>query len=81
MSCLPIFDVTFRYLNLSPLESARSMLKLLNKMGIEPVISDQEPRAGDDASAARRVLPDELAYLNVSSTPRQLLKAQFNFGE
>ena len=31
VGCLPFFDVTFRHLNLSPLETARSMLKLLNK--------------------------------------------------
>ena len=49
VGCLPFFDVTFRYLNLSPLESARSMLRLLNKMGIEPVISDQERCCGHDA--------------------------------
>jgi len=49
VGCLPFFDVTFRYLNLSPLESGRSMLTLLNKMGIEPVISDQERCCGHDA--------------------------------
>ncbi len=49
VGCLPFFDVTFRYLNLSPLDTARSMLKLLNKMGIEPVISDHERCCGHDA--------------------------------
>ena len=49
VGCLPFFDVTFRYLNLSPLESARSLLTLLNKMGIEPVISDHERCCGHDA--------------------------------
>ncbi len=49
VGCLPFFDVTFRYLHLSPLESARSMLTLLNKMGIEPVISDHERCCGHDA--------------------------------
>ncbi len=49
VGCLPFFDVTFRYLNLSPLDPARSMLKLLNKMGIEPVISDHERCCGHDA--------------------------------
>ncbi len=49
VGCLPFFEVTFRYLNLSPLESARSMLKLLNKIGIEPVISDNERCCGHDA--------------------------------
>jgi Fe-S oxidoreductase len=49
VGCLPFFEVTFRNLNLRPLESARSMLKLLNKMGIEPVISDNERCCGHDA--------------------------------
>ena len=49
VGCLPFFDVTFRHLNLSPLETARSMLKLLNKMGIEPVLSDHERCCGHDA--------------------------------
>jgi ADP-ribose pyrophosphatase len=39
-----------------------------------------EPRAGDDASAARWVSSEELATLKVSSKTRQLLKTQFNFG-
>lgn len=39
-----------------------------------------QPRAGDDASAARWVSSDDLATLEVSSKTRQLLKKQFNFG-
>jgi hypothetical protein len=39
-----------------------------------------EPRAGDDASAARWVSSDELAALRVSAKTRQFLKAQFDFG-
>lgn len=38
-----------------------------------------EPRAGDDASAARWISSDELATLEVSSKTRQLLKTQFDF--
>jgi Fe-S oxidoreductase len=49
VGCLPYFDVTFRYLNLSPLESAQSVLKLLNRIGIEPVISKDERCCGHDA--------------------------------
>ena len=49
VGCLPFFDVTFRYLNLSPLETARSILTLLNKMAIEPVISNDERCCGHDA--------------------------------
>ena len=46
--CL-FFDVVFRYLNLSPLETARSILALLNRLGIEPVISNAERCCGHDA--------------------------------
>ena len=49
VGCLPFFDVTFRYLNLSPLDTGRSVLALLNKMGIEPVISNNERCCGHDA--------------------------------
>ena len=49
VGCLPFFDVTFRYLDLSPLETARSILTLLNKMDIEPVISNNERCCGHDA--------------------------------
>ena len=49
VGCLPYFDVTFRYLELTPLESARSVLTLLNKMGVEPVISNDERCCGHDA--------------------------------
>jgi Fe-S oxidoreductase len=49
VGCLPYFDVTFRYLNFSPLETARSVLILLNKMGVEPVISNHERCCGHDA--------------------------------
>ena len=49
VGCLPFFDVTFRYLNVSPLDTGRSVLALLNKMGIEPVISNNERCCGHDA--------------------------------
>jgi len=49
VGCLPFFEVTFRYLELSPLDAARSNLKLLNRLGIEPVISNQERCCGHDA--------------------------------
>ena len=49
VGCLPYFDVTFRYLNLSPLDTGRSVLNLLNLMGVEPVISNDERCCGHDA--------------------------------
>jgi len=49
VGCLPYFDITFCYLNISPLNSARSALTLLNKIGIEPVMSKNERCCGHDA--------------------------------
>ena len=49
VGCLPYFDITFRYLDLSPLDSAKSALTLLNAIGIEPVISNDERCCGHDA--------------------------------
>ena len=49
VGCLPFFDVTFRHLDLSPIETACSILTLLNRMGIEPAISDDERCCGHDA--------------------------------
>jgi heterodisulfide reductase subunit D len=48
VGCLPYFDITFQYLNISPLDSARSALILLNRIGIEPVISNDERCCGHD---------------------------------
>ena len=39
VGCLPYFDVVFAYLDLVPTETARSVLALLKRMGLEPVIS------------------------------------------
>lgn len=49
VGCLPYFEVVFRYLKVSSLASAKSVLKLLNRMGIEPVISNEERCCGHDA--------------------------------
>jgi len=47
--CLPFFQTVFRYLELDCLSQARSIIKLLNAMGIEPAMSDQERCCGHDA--------------------------------
>ena len=49
VGCLPFFDVTFRYLDVPSLDIGRSVLKVLNRMGIEPVISNDERCCGHDA--------------------------------
>lgn len=49
VGCLPYFDVIFDYLEISPLQSARGVLAILNKLGITPVISNDERCCGHDA--------------------------------
>lgn len=49
VGCLPYFEVIFRYLDLSSLDIARSVLGLLNRIGLEPVISNEERCCGHDA--------------------------------
>ena len=49
VGCLPYQDVVFRYLGLNVLDTARSALTLLNSLGIEPVISNDERCCGHDA--------------------------------
>ena len=49
VGCLPYYDITFKYLDLSPLRTARSVLSLLNRIQIEPVISSEERCCGHDA--------------------------------
>jgi heterodisulfide reductase subunit D len=49
VGCLPYFDVIFSYLNISPLQSARGVLAILNRLGMTPVISDDERCCGHDA--------------------------------
>lgn len=49
VGCLPYFEITFDYLNLAPLYSAQNVLRLLNHLGITPVISNRERCCGHDA--------------------------------
>jgi len=46
--CLPFFDPVFKDLNVSSLNIAGNMLKIINKIGIAPVVSDEERCCGHD---------------------------------
>jgi Fe-S oxidoreductase len=48
VGCLPYFDVIFDELDLKPLEIARSAVRLLNRVGISPIVSDEERCCGAD---------------------------------
>jgi len=49
VGCLPYQDVVFKYLDLQMIDTAKSILKILNSMGIEPVVSNDERCCGHDA--------------------------------
>jgi heterodisulfide reductase subunit D len=66
VGCLPYFDVIFRYIDVPSLDIARSILTLLNKMGVEPVISNDERCCGHDALwSGREEVFHELAQWNM----------------
>ncbi len=69
--CVPYFDVLFKDMGVSPLGSASDMLKILNKFGIEPVVSDEERCCGHDMLWSGNVdLFKELALHNVELIKR-----------
>ena len=47
--CIAQYDVAFQYLDLEMIKTAENNLKLLNALGIEPVVSEQECCCGHDA--------------------------------
>ncbi|MFV0437746.1 MAG: (Fe-S)-binding protein [Desulfopila sp.] len=49
VGCLPYQDVVFDYLDLKMIDTAKSVLRILNKIGIEPVVSNDERCCGHDA--------------------------------
>ena len=46
--CLPYFDLVFRDLGVNTVEIARSTVKILNKLGIAPVVMNNEVCCGHD---------------------------------
>jgi Fe-S oxidoreductase len=71
VGCLPYFDILFRDMGVSSLRSASDMLKILNKLGIEPVISDEERCCGHDMLWSGNIsLFKELASHNVELIKR-----------
>lgn len=49
VGCQPYHDVVFEYLDLQMIDSVKSILTILNKIGIEPVISNDERCCGHDS--------------------------------
>jgi len=46
--CLPYFDIVFRDLGVNTVEIARSTVRILNKLGISPVVMNNEVCCGHD---------------------------------
>jgi len=52
VGCLPFFDVIFANLNVKMLDIARNAIRLLNRVGITPVVSNEERCCGADLRLA-----------------------------
>lgn len=48
VGCLPYFGVIFKDFHPQPLDIGRNVIKILNKLGIEPVVSNDEKCCGHD---------------------------------
>lgn len=46
--CLPFYDAAFDQLNIEGIEIARAAIKILNHLGIEPVVLENERCCGHD---------------------------------
>jgi Fe-S oxidoreductase len=68
VGCLPFFDVIFADLEVKALDIARNAVRLLNRVGIAPVVSNQERCCGADLLLAGDVESfRQLAELNVEA--------------
>lgn len=49
VGCAPFHNPVFQYLNLNVIDTAKNILTILNAMGVEPVVSNDERCCGHDA--------------------------------
>jgi Fe-S oxidoreductase len=68
VGCLPFFEVIFADLDVKALDIAQSALRLLNRVGIQPIVSNEERCCGADLLLAGDVDSfRRLAELNVAA--------------
>ncbi len=66
--CLPYFDIVFRDLEVHTVEIARSTVKILNKLGIAPVVMNDEVCCGHDLFwSGDTGTFKRLAYINIQN--------------
>jgi heterodisulfide reductase subunit D len=70
VGCAPYFDAALKY-GSTALNGAKNVLMLLNRMGIEPVMSDDERCCGHDAFWSG----DEETFIKLASKNVELIKA------
>lgn len=63
--CLPYFDILFSPLKVDTLDIARSTVKILNKLGISPVVMPNEVCCGHDLLWNGDDMAEKLASINV----------------
>ncbi len=68
VGCLPYFDVIFRDIKAKTLETARSVVRILNRADIEPVLLENERCCGHDLHfTGDKMNFEKLARMNVSA--------------
>ena len=68
VGCLPYFDVVFKESKAKTLKTAKSVVRILNKAGIEPVILKNERCCGHDLQfMGDRMNFEKLIRINVSA--------------
>jgi Fe-S oxidoreductase/coenzyme F420-reducing hydrogenase delta subunit len=68
VGCTPYFNVMFKDIKAKPIETAKSVVKILNKVGIEPVLLNNERCCGHDLHfTGDEEAFKELAKMNVSA--------------
>jgi heterodisulfide reductase subunit D len=68
VGCLPYFDVIFNDIKANSIETAKSVVRIMNKVGIEPVILKNERCCGHDLNfTGDRENFEKLAKMNVEA--------------
>lgn len=68
--CLPYFEIIFEYLKIHPIEIAKNSVRILNHLGIKPVISNSEVCCGRDLLYNG----DEENFLKLAKINKRIIK-------